>query len=154
MCKFHIWVCKVHAARNVSKMEKHVKEMLNKGITMGLVSIPVVNTATINNITQLNTMDQAIRQLVEDGIKKPECRWVNEPPKGSPMFLFTRCKGKKNGVNLFFDKGCGTAVFRKGIPGGELEGVKLAKGKIPIGGVGGIEINAEEDWLVSLERDN
>ena len=153
-CKFHIWVCKVHAARNSSKMRVQVREMLDKGLTMGMVNIPVVNTAATNTITQLKTIDQAVRQLVEEGIKKPGCKWVNPPPKGSPMFLFARCKGKKNGANLFFDKGCGTAVFRKGIPGGELEGVKLAKGKIPIGGVGGIEIDAEEDWMVSLEKED
>ena len=72
-------------------------------------------------------------------------------PKGC-MFMFTRCKGKKEGVNLFFDNGLGIAVFRKGIPGKELDGVMLSQGKIPIGGVGGIEIFAEEDWLVSLEE--
>ena len=70
------------------------------------------------------------------------------------MFIFTKCKGRKEGANLFFDNGCGTAVFRKGIPGQELDGVMLAKGKIPIGGVGGVEVFAEEDWLVSLERED
>ena len=153
-CKFHVWVCKLHAARNTEKMKIHSKEMQDRGLSMGLMNIPVVNAASTNNVTQLKTIDQAIRQLVDDGIKQPGCRWVNQPPKGSPMFMFTRCKGKKDGANLFFDKGCGTAVFRKGIPGRELDGVMLAQGKIPIGGVGGIEIFAEEDWLVSLERDD
>ena len=152
-CKFHIWVCKLHAARNTDKMNAMAREMQDKGMTMGLMNT-VVNTANASNITQLNTMDQAIRQLVNDGIKEPGCSWVNRPPEGSPMFMFARVKGKREGANLFFDKGCGTAVFRKGIPGKELDGVMLAKGKIPIGGVGGIEIFAEEDWLVSLKRND
>ena len=153
-CKFHIWACKLHAARNTDRMKSHSKDMQEKGLSMGLMNIQVGNTTSMSTIKQLRTMDQAVRQLVDDGIKQPGCKGVNQPPKGSPMFIFTRCKGKKDGANLFFDNGCGTAVFRKGIPGNELEGVMLARGKIPIGGVGGIEIFAEEDWLVSLERED
>ena len=47
---------------------------------------------------------------------------------------------------------CSTAPFGVGIPIVELEVVRVARGKIPIGGVGGKEIFAEEDWIVSLER--
>ena len=69
------------------------------------------------------------------------------------MFIFTRVKSKKNGTNLFFDKGCGTALFKLGIPGVELEGVRIASGRIPIGTVGGIEIFAERSALsVSKEH--
>ena len=60
-CKFHIWFCKLHAARNTEKMKSHSKDMLGKGITMGLMNIQMVNTVNTNTITKLKTVDQAIR---------------------------------------------------------------------------------------------
>ena len=151
-CKYHMWVCGGHAERNADKLQAQARVLLDSGVTMGMVNVTLSHT--VNNIVQNTTLDEAIGQLVRKERNKPGCGWVNKPPEGSPLFLFTRCKGKKDGANLFFDKGCGSAIFRKGIPGRELEGVRLAKGRIPIGGVGGIEIFADEDWLVSLERED
>ena len=70
---------------------------------------------------------------------------------GQPMFLFFHVKGKTKGVNVFFDKGCTTACFREGVPGGELNGEVIAKGPFQIGGVGGIQTKANDEWLVSME---
>ena len=73
------------------------------------------------------------------------------PPMGQPMFLFFQVKGKKNGVNFFFDKGCSHACFQEGIPGAELSGEIISKGPFNIGGVGGIKTKANNEWLVSVE---
>lgn len=100
----------------------------------------------------LNSTKDRIQQLQLQGVRADDCIRVDCPPDGTPMFLFSRCKGKKDGAHLYFDKGSGTALFKKGIPGGELDGVKLIKGNIPIGGIGGIKIYAEEHWIVSLEK--
>ena len=151
-CRYHMWVCKGHRERNSSRMNDLAKDFQTLGLTLGMFNIPVISNTAQNSLNQQTTIEKAISQLVRKERQKPGCRWVNKPPEGSPLFIFTRVKGKKNGANLFFDKGCGTALFRLGIPGVELEGVRIARGKIPIGGVGGIEIFAEEDWLVSLER--
>ena len=151
-CKYHMWVCKGHRERNSKRMQAHSRKLQEKGLILGLFNIPVTSNTTLNSVTQQTSVENAVSQLIRKEKKKPGCGWINKPPDGSPMFIFTRVKGKKNGANLFFDKGCGTALFRVGIPGVELEGVRVARGKIPIGGVGGIEIFAEEDWIVSLER--
>ena len=126
-------------------MQTYIKNMEDNGLTIGLMNIQMENVGSINTVKQVKSMDQAIRQLIGEGIRQPGCSWMNQPPEGSPMFIFTKCKGRKEGANLFFDNGCSKAVFRKGIPGQELDRVMLAKGKIPIGGVGGIEAFAEED---------
>ena len=70
---------------------------------------------------------------------------VVPPPTGRPMFLFFHIKGKNKGANLFFDKGCSTACFREGIPGGELNGKIISKGPFQIKGVGGIEAKANDE---------
>ena len=66
------------------------------------------------------------------------------------MFLFFHCKGRKHGVNCFFDNGCTETDFREGIPGDELIGEKTTKGPFTIEGVGGLECKANDEWMVSF----
>ena len=76
---------------------------------------------------------------------------VRPVPQGEPMFLFFKAKGKVNGVNVFFDKGCSTAVFKEGIPGKELRGLVIKKGPFIMNIVGGIKTKANNMWLTSLD---
>ena len=55
---------------------------------------------------------------------------IRPVPEGEPMFLFFKAKGKLNGVNTFFDKGCKPAVFREGIPSTEFRGRVIKKGTV------------------------
>ena len=61
---------------------------------------------------------------------------INQVPEGEPMFLFFKAKGRENGVKLFFDLGCITAVFREGVSGKELRGKVTRKGPFTMVGVG------------------
>ena len=94
-CGFHIWVCNLHAARNNDKMQTYTKSMEDNGLTMGLMSIQVGNIGSINTVKEVNSMDQAISKLVDEGFRQPGCSGVNQPPEGSPMFIFTKCKGRQ-----------------------------------------------------------
>ena len=73
-------------------------------------------------------------------------------PDGTPMFMFQQLKGKTKPVNAFYDSGCSNACLRKGIPGVQLQGQKLASGPFSVIGVQGVTIEASDEWLVHLDR--
>ena len=73
-------------------------------------------------------------------------------PEGEPMFMFQALKGKSRPVNAFYDSGCSNACLRAGVPGVHLQGQRLAKGPFNVSGVQGITIQAQDEWLVHLDR--
>ena len=76
---------------------------------------------------------------------------IKPVPEGEPLFLFFRAKGRDKGANVFFDKGCGTAVFKEGIPGNELRGKVIKKGPFIMTGVGDIRTKANDQWLCVMD---
>jgi hypothetical protein len=75
-------------------------------------------------------------------------------PKGEPMFMYQALKGKTRPVNGSYDSGCSKACLRTGIPGAQLKGQVLAKGPFNITGVNGVNITAQDEWLVHLDRED
>ena len=84
--------------------------------------------------------------------EKKKGREVVPVPSGEPMFLFHDAKGKTGPVRTFYDNGCSHAVFKDGIPGGQLRGQMVTKGPFNIGGVGGLSTQALDEWLVTVPR--
>ena len=148
-CKNHMWLCSFHKQTNSSQLKKHQDDLKKKGLDMVLTSWciradkPVI---LLDDSEATESVTKAVRKAARNRDVQ-----VTPVPAGRPMFLFFRCKGKKNGVNCFFDNGCSEAVFREGIPGGELIGEKTTRGPFTIGGVGGLECKANDEWLVSFE---
>ena len=52
----------------------------------------------------------------------------------------------------FLDSGCSDAVFEHGIPGNQLQGICINEGPISCTGVGNIQINARQEWIVKLKK--
>ena len=154
-CRTHMWLCNYHRQDNMKAMEKHKFSLQKKGVTLALPSL-VSHSSDISESAQYTpvlSIEEATRDLTRlersNGNKHVK---VAAPPMGQPLFLFFHVKGKTKGVNFFFDKGCSTACFREGVPGTELSGKILAKGPFQIGGVGGMQAKANDEWLVSVER--
>ena len=151
-CKNHMWLCSFHKTKNSVQLKKHQEDLKKKGLEMVLTNWcaradsdkPVLLLGD-NEATEAVT--KAVRKAAKDNNVQ-----VSPVPAGRPMFLFFHCKGRKNGVNCFFDNGCTEAVFREGIPGDELIGEKTTKGPFTIGGVGGLECKANDEWMVSFEK--
>ena len=63
-------------------------------------------------------------------------------------------RGRNKPVNGFYDSGCSNACLRTGVPGSQLKGQVLAKGPFNITGVNGVNITAQDEWLVHLDRED
>ena len=77
---------------------------------------------------------------------------VVEVPEGDPLFLFSPAIGKTRPVNVFYDGGCSTVVFKRGVPVNELEAVMTRKGPLTINGVGNSKIKVLDEWACLLDR--
>ena len=155
-CKTHMWLCNYHRKHNMKQMEKHKTNLQKKGINLALPSF-LLHSSDIQASSALHTPVLSIEEATKDLTNQERRNSSKEikvisPPIGQPLFLFFHVKGKSRGVNFFFDKGCSTACFKEGVPGTELNGKIIAKGPFVIGGVAGIEVQARDEWLVSVER--
>ena len=70
------------------------------------------------------------------------------------MFMFQALKGRTDPVYAFYDGGCSNACLKTGVPGDQLKGQVLAKGPFTIEGVSGVLIQAQDEWLVHLDRED
>ena len=68
------------------------------------------------------------------------------------MFMFQALRGKTEPVLAFYDSGCSNACLKTGIPGVQLKGQVLAKGPFTVEGVNGVLIQAQDEWIVHLDR--
>ena len=73
-------------------------------------------------------------------------------PKGSPMFMFQGVEGKKKSVKWFYDSGCSHLCMKNDIPQTEFDSTLLQKGPFNIGGVGGLKVVANDEYLISVKR--
>ena len=149
-CKNHMWLCSFHKVKNNGQLKKHQEDLKQKGLDMVLTSWCVRADRPVLLLGDSDATEAVTKAVRKDA--KDNTIQVNPVPEGRAMFLFFHSKGKKNGVNCFFDNGCTEAVFKEGIPGGELIGEKTTKGPFTIGGVGGLECKANDEWMVSFER--
>ena len=149
-CNMHMWLCTLHKCQNNSQIKQHQEDLKKKGLDMALFNWCVradKPEELLDEEGATKAVTKAVRRAAKDNTIQ-----VTPVPAGRPMFLFFHCKGQHKGANCFFDKGCTEAVFREGIPGKELVGVKTKKGPFVIGGVGGLECKANDEWLVSFEK--
>ena len=174
-CKLHSWLCKYHKGDNQSKLDKFKKDYrekfkmklvftasapLNPEI-MSYVPEPItvpsdeeilLSPTSVSQNTCKNSSVNAAAKIIKKRLRSNGFKGDIRPvPEGESMFLFFKAKGKINGVNTFFDKGCSTAVYREGIPGAELRGRIIKKGPFVMSGVGGIQTKANDMWLCSLD---
>ena len=147
-CKFHMWICLLHKTKNKEAMEHMRQELQRRGHSLTFTSyLPLRDGQTSCNTVDLH---KAVRKV--ERLEKKKGRTVIPVPSGEPLFLFYDVKGKNKEVKTFFDNGCSHAVFKEGIPGGQLRGQLVAKGPFNIGGVGGLCTTALDEWIVSVPR--
>ena len=75
-------------------------------------------------------------------------------PKGSPMFMFQGVEGKIKSTKWFYDSGCSHMCMMNSIPVTEYDSTLLQKGPFNIGGVGGIKVMANDEYLISVKRED
>ena len=139
-------------AKRVSKVE--VKLKVKKAIP-GLLrpektSSPVVATSsTENNFVPTNeaTAYKKLKKKLSATGSNEELRPIS---KGRPQFMIGATKGKSRPLLTLYDTGCGSVLFREGVPQNELSpSVLRNKGPYIVGGVGDTAVKVNDEWMCS-----
>ena len=178
-CYRHMWLCTKHKSENQESMDAkatqlatdhglrlvHLLAFNNIGLSTSQPS-HVPNSAPQTDSGEESPPDQLTRpcadskafRIAERKLKKKARKSTNSPvevvpvPEGNPMFMFQALRGRTKPVFAFYDSGCSNACLRSGIPGDQLRGQVLAKGPFIVEGVKGVLIQADDEWLVHLDR--
>ena len=179
-CFRHMWLCPKHKAGNQDSMDRKASDLDQKhglklahflGCSRPMSSTPITASSTTSTAmppgsTSLSTGSEAAvspavgssafktaaKKLKKKSVEFSDAVEIVPIPDGEPMFMFQALKGKNKPVNAFYDSGCSNAVLKAGIPGVELQGQRLAKGPFNVFGVQGVTIQAQDEWLVHLDR--
>ena len=110
------------------------------------------NSMTVKKPKNLSS-NQALKKLknkiCSKGSDKENVRPV---PKGRAQFIIGYTKGKTRGLLTLYDTGCGSVLFKDGVPQKELGSVLKTKGPFLVKGVGdtSVKVNDEVMCAVSL----
>ena len=157
-------------------MEKFSGELAKRGITFVFFNIPVnahiVSEEDQNFSKQIlksnpriskptskskvfvrdSSKDLTREQAVEKLIKlTPNGTTIDTTDKGTPMFMFGTAEGRSRAVKILYDSGCSDLLMKHGVPGHELEGVKVQQGPFVIGAVAGVQVMARDAWMVKMK---
>ena len=153
-CIMHSWVCSTHKDANKFKMTEFSKKFkINPPVNTNTSTIEKTQcdfTESVNNSVKPGEVAKVIKNMKRNARKRGA--EVYDVPDGNSMFILAPLKGKTNPVLGFLDSGCSDAVFKQGVPGNQLQGVCINEGPICCTGVGGIKLQAKQEWIVKLKR--
>ena len=143
--KVHYLVLKVksspsHILKCLYKLEPNLHTVLE--------SSPDLDSAL--NVVKPNEVGKAIKNMRRNTKKKGA--ELHDIPDGNSLFVLAPLKGKTEPVLTFLDSGCSDAVFQDGIPGVQLPGICINEGPICCTGVGNIQLQAKQEWIVKIKK--
>ena len=165
-CSWHSWVCHSHKEDNKDLLNKFSSELAKKGLVFAFYSTtnnPEDHQAlksksqhraspdpkfSIRDSSKDLTREEAVEKLLK---LTPNGVSIDTEPKGSPMFMFGFAEGKTRNIPMLYDSGCSDLLMKEGVPGKELEGVKVAHGPFVIGAVGDMKVIARDAWMVKCK---
>ena len=139
-------ICPDHSEAIKEKLQKTEKWWKSKGKTF---SYSVSVSSVFSTSADVQKDDEATKRMIEAA---PRGLPIVAPPPGEPCFLFSYVKGKTRPLLNFYDPGCSHAMFKEGVPGGELEGVRIRRGPIRISTAGDSQVAVNDEWVVAMER--
>ena len=148
-CRKMFLVCPDHTEDNSEKLIKTEKYWKSKGKTFSYtvsMSSMFSTSAASSNFQTDDEATKRIRDAVPSGLP------IIAPPEGEPIFMFSYAKGKTRPVTVFYDLGCSHAMYKEGIPGGELDAVKIRQGPMVIAAAGDMTVQVNDEWVVVMER--
>ena len=112
---------------------------------------PIAETALEccpNGMTEEDALAQLQRKLHSKGMKE-KLRPVDH---GSPVFILGYTKGKTRPLLTLYDTGCGSGLFKEGVPNNELSpAIKTNPGPIYVNGVGDTTVKVNGEWMMSVK---
>ena len=131
-----------HLGQNTDHSGQNMSEITSNGSNL--------NENTSTNVVKPGEVAKVIKNMRRNAKKRGN--EVYDIPDGNSMFVLAPLKGKTEPVLTFLDSGCSDAVFEDGIPGNQLQGVCINEGPISCTGVGSIQLEARQEWIVKLRR--
>ena len=161
-CVWHSWICSNHKEENKDLLNKFSSELSKRGLTFAqfnMFSSPALKSnnqpqkiaddvSIIRDTSKDLTREQAIEKLLK---LTPNSEKLVTEERGAPMFMFGYAEGKTRPINIMYDSGCSDLLLKEGVPGKELEGIRVASGPFVIGAVGGVKLMANAAWMVKCK---
>ena len=72
---------------------------------------------------------------------------IRPVPKGRAQFIIGYSKGKTRGLLTLYDSGCGSVLFKDGVPQKELGSVLKTKGPFLVKGVGDTSVKVNDEIM-------
>ena len=74
-------------------------------------------------------------------------------PHGAPTFMLGLGEGRTRPLLHLYDTGCGSVLFKSGVPKKELQGYVLkTMGPCNIGAVGGTSVNVNDEFMATIRQ--
>ena len=87
------------------------------------------------------------KKLNRQGLKQQ----LRPVAKGAPQFMLGLAEGRTRPLLHLYDTGCGSVLFKTGVPEKELKGCVLkTKGPFQVGGVGGTSVKVNDEFMVTI----
>ena len=121
----------------------------------------------------INNVDPPILQIPDEGRKKNlsssqafnkmkiklKKQGINQElrpmPHGSPLFMLGYAEGYTRPLLHLYDTGCGSVLFRSGVPEKEMKGCVLkTRGPYTVGAVGGTSVQVKDEFMVTVNLAN
>ena len=136
---------------SIGKSLESGKEDINTNVepSLGAKENSTNNTST-NDRKSLST-DQALKKLKKkmntSGVKQQ----LRPVPRGRAQFIIGYTKGRNRGLLTLYDTGCGSVLFREGVPQHEL-GMSVLKTKGPylVKGVGDTSVKVNDEYMCTV----
>ena len=114
----------------------------------GLESPGVTNAQCGHNSMSSSQAQKKLKLKLKDKNVSEELRPV---PKGRAQFMIGRSKGKTRDLLTFYDTGCYSVLFGKGVPEKELgPAVKKTKGPFQVNAVGDTSVTVNDEWMCTI----
>ena len=168
-CGWHSWICSSHKEDNKQLMNKFSADLAKRGITLVFFNSSEASAVDQESLQMLKssskvpkpspqpwirdaskdlTRDEAVEKLIK---LTPNGTDLDTTDKGTPMFMFGSAEGKTRDIKILYDTGCSDLLMKDDVPGVQLEGVKVQQGPFAIGAVGGVQVMANDAWMVKVK---
>ena len=161
-CKYHYLVCERHIEENEEKLEQsrtfwseqgkyfsNSVSMLSSASSNRRMSrqSPSSRSPSVNfNKSAIDVATKKLKRFVNEGTK------IDPDPEGEPMFMFSYIQGKTKSLNVFYDRGCSHSMFKTGVPGVELDAVKIKSGPMYVNTAGNKTIKVGDEWACLVDK--
>ena len=107
--------------------------------------------AALQNSARSLSTHQALKKLKKKMSASGVKQQLRPVPKGRAQFVIGYTKGKTRGLLTLYDTGCGSVLFREGVPQHEL-GMSVLKNKGPyiVKGVGDTTVKVNDEYMCSV----